>query len=131
VESPQHRRRQIRPVRLVLAAFKGAALGALLTLVVVGGLHMTAPSAQPGATAESDASQRVVERAVADHHCSYAGFGGKVLPSSALIRTSGGTLRQVSFAVGWDVYNGKRPGTLIAVCLDQPDGTGLVRTSNQ
>jgi hypothetical protein len=111
----------------VLATFKGAALGGLLTLVVVGGQHATAPSAQPGGTAEADAYARVVERAVADHRCSFAGFGDRAVPASALIRTAAGEVRQVSFEVGWDVYNGKRPGTLIAVCLDDNDPGELVR----
>ena len=102
----------------MLATFKGAALGGLLTLVVVGGLHAHAPAAHPGSKAETDAYQRVVQRAVADHRCSYAGFGDQAVPSSALIRTTAGEVRQVSFEVGWDVYNGRRPGTLIAVCLD-------------
>jgi hypothetical protein len=114
-------------VRLVLAVVKGAALGALLTLVVAGGLHAAAPSAQPDATGASDPDQRVIERAVADHHCSYAGFGAKLVPASALIRTTDGKLRQVSFDVGWEVYNGSRPGTLVAVCLDQPEARPLVQ----
>jgi hypothetical protein len=104
----------------VLATVKGAALGGLLTLVVVGGLRATTPSAHPRGSEADDAYERVVQRAVLDHHCSYAGFGDTGIPASALIRTSGGQLRQVSFEVGWDVYNGKRPGTLVAVCLDEP-----------
>jgi hypothetical protein len=112
----------------VLATFKGASLGGLLTLVVVGGLHGTAPSAHPGTSQELDADQRVVQRAVADHHCSYSGFGHGSIPSSALIRTARGQLRQVSFEVGWDVYTGKRPGTLVAVCLDEPGGLVQVHT---
>jgi hypothetical protein len=108
----------------VLATFKGAALGGLLVLVVVGGLHTDAPSAHPGFTAEADTHQRIVQRAVADHRCSYVGFGEQVVPASALIRTTAGEVRQVSFEVGWEVYNGRRPGTLIAVCLDDrgPEG---------
>jgi hypothetical protein len=116
-------------VRLVLAVVKGAALGALLTLVVAGGLHAAAPSAQPDATGASDPDQRVIERAVADHHCSYAGFGAASVPGSALIRTTDGKLRQVSFDVGWQVYNGSRPGTLVAVCLDRPEPRAVVRLS--
>ena len=42
-------------------------------------------------------------------------------PASALIRTDAGEVRQVSFEVGWDVYNGRRAGTLIAVCRDESD----------
>jgi hypothetical protein len=96
-------------------------------MVVVGGLHATAPSAQPGVATNRPGDQRVVERAVVDHQCSYAGFGATGIPSSALIRTAHGELRQVSFDVGWDVYNGKRPGTLIAVCMDETDPAQLVK----
>jgi hypothetical protein len=100
----------------VLATVKGAALGGLLSLVVVGGLHLATPSALPGA-AQDDAYRRVAQRAGADHHCSSARLGDGSMASSALIRTSRGALRQVSFAVGWDVYTHRRPGTLIALCL--------------
>jgi len=126
VSTAQHRRTPRRPLRVVLTAVKGASLGGLLTLVVVGGLHSTPPSARPGDPADTDAAQGVVQRQVADHHCSYTGFGNRAVPSSALIRTPRGQIRQVSFDVGWDVYNGKRPGTLIAVCLDDPDPARLV-----
>jgi hypothetical protein len=123
VERPRHRPSRLPPApagRLVLALFKGAALGALLLLVVAGGPHTAARPARPGTTAASE-SDRVVERAVTDHRCSYAGSGREAAVSaSALIRTTGGELRQVSFEVGWDVYNGRRPGTLVAVCLDEP-----------
>jgi hypothetical protein len=132
VDPPRHRRtprRSQRPLRVELATIKGAALGGLLTLVVVGGLHPSAPSADPGFTAEADAYQRVVQRAVADHQCSYAGWGDQAVPSSALIRNARGELRQVTFEVGWDVYIDKLPGTLIAVCLDDTRGNELVWVS--
>lgn len=106
MDTARHRRtprRPLRVVRVVLATFKGAALGGLLTLVVVGGLRPTTPSAHPGFSAEADAYQRVVQRAVADHHCSYAGFGNQSVPASALIRNARGELRRVTFKVGWDV----------------------------
>jgi len=102
----------------VLGAVKGGTLGGLLTLVVVGGLHAGAPSTRPGGEAQTDADRHVVRGTVVDHQCSSAGFGEGAMPSSALIRTPAGEVREVSFEVGWDVYNGKRPGTLIAVCLD-------------
>ena len=100
----------------MLATIKGAALGGLLTLVVVGG---------PGPRAEADAYQRVVERAVAGHHCSDAGLGDLTVPASALIRNARGELRQVTFEIGWDVHNNKLPGTLVAVCLDDTPCTNL------
>jgi hypothetical protein len=98
---------------------KGLGLGALLSLSVAGGLG-AASSTDGAATGSVDqAYQRVVERAVSDHRCSYQGFGPRSEAASALIRTSGGNVRVVSFEKGWDVFNGKRPGTLIAVCLDE------------
>jgi hypothetical protein len=114
-------------VRVVLATLKAAALGGLLTLMVVGGPQATAPSAQSSARTEADAYGRVVQRAAADHRCSLARLRHGAVPASALIRTTGGEVHQVSFEVGWDVYNGRRPGTLIAVCLDDPDPSELVQ----
>ena len=114
----------------MLATLKGAALGGLLTLVVVGGQHAPAPSANPGFTAEADASQGAVQQAVADHHCSNGGFGDKTVPGPALIRTDAGEVRQVSFEVGWDIYNGRKSGTLIAVCHDDTRGNELVQVSD-
>ena len=125
MRTARHRRTPRRPLRVALATFKGAALGGLLTLVVVGGQHVAAPSAQPGDAAETDAGHRVLQHAVAVHHCSYSGFGSRAVPASALIRTPAGRVRQVSFEEGWDVYNGKLPGTLIAVCRDEAGSGGL------
>jgi hypothetical protein len=104
--------------RVALTVVKSAGLGALLSLSVVGGLEAGSPTDGPTSGSVDDAYQRVVERAVADHRCSFQGFGAQVQAASALIRTSGGNLRVVSFEKGWDVYNGKRPGSLVAVCLD-------------
>jgi hypothetical protein len=113
--------RSMRLVRLVLALVKGSALGGLLTLAVAGGVH-TGPTAEgPGGTTGVP-SQRVVERAVEGHHCSPTGFDDR-RPASALVRTADGRLRQVSFDVGWEVFNHERPGTLVAVCLDEPAET--------
>jgi hypothetical protein len=112
----------------VLVAGKGFALGGLLTLVVVGGLHATAPTARPGASEATTSYPRVVDDAVTDHHCSHTGLGGGEIPASALIRTTRGKVRQVSFDVGWKVYTGRRPGTLLAVCQDEPDRSRLVAT---
>jgi len=122
VDSPRHRRTPRRPLRATLATFKGAALGGLLTIVVVGGQQATGPSARPGSAVEPEAHRGAVQQAVVDHHCSYEGFGKKAVPGSALIRTTRGAVRLVSFEVGWDVYNGDRPGTLLAVCLDAGSG---------
>ncbi len=122
VNSGRHlreRRRDARaPFRLALTAVKGTALGALLSLVVVGGLQAVSPSGSTGTESVDEAYQRVVERAVLDHRCAYEGFSNDEQAASALIRTGRGDVRVVSFEKGWDVYSGKRPGHLIAVCLD-------------
>ena len=102
----------------MLTAAKGAALGALLSLTVVGGLQTSSSTSGTAAGSVSDAYERVVERAVPDHRCSLPGSGSQAPAGSALIRTSGGHLRVVSFERGWDVYNGDRPGRLVAVCVD-------------
>ena len=127
MEQPQPGRRPGASTRVVLTCLKGFALSGLLTMVVVGGVQAGAGSSPGGISSPVvDAYQRVVERAVTDHNCSYTGYGDTAVPASALIRTTRGTLRQVSFEVGWDVYNGRRPGTLIAVCLDETDRAELV-----
>jgi hypothetical protein len=125
-------RRHRLPRRLlgVLTAFRGAAVSALLVLVVVGGLHPTGTSASGGSATGTDAYQRVVERAASEHRCSGDSIGSGGTTASALIRNARGRLRQVPFETGWDVYNGKRPGTLVAVCFDDGLGAGLVRTSS-
>jgi hypothetical protein len=99
---PARRPRPRRPLRVALGAGKAAALSALLMLVVAGGLNAAGPSARPDAVAQGH--QRADQPAGTGDAC------------PALIRTARGQLRQVSFAVGWDVYNGLRPGTLVAVC---------------
>lgn len=119
MDAPRHRRPARHPARLALTVVKGASLGTLLSLVVVGGLRTDTPSPDASAlSAPPDAYSRVVQRAVAEHGCTSEDVGDRSIPASALIRTSRGTIRQVSFEKGWDVYNGRLPGTLIAVCLD-------------
>ena len=99
----------------MLTAVKGAALGALLSLSLVGGLQATSSTSGSTTGSASDAYERVVERAVPDHRCSWPGLGRPAPAGSAVIRTSGGDLRVVSFEKGWDVYNGRRPGSLLSL----------------
>ena len=106
-------------LRLGLTAVKGTGLGVLLSLVVIGGLQATSSTGRAGAESGDDAYQRVVQRAATNHRCSFQGFDRKTPVASALIRTSGGNVRVVSFEKGWDIYNGRRPGSLIAVCLEE------------
>jgi hypothetical protein len=115
---------------MAVAAVKGAVLGGVLTVVVVTGMQAAVSSAQHADSSEVSSEQAVVDQAVIDHQCSYTGLANDAIPASALIRTTQGELRQVTFAVGWDVYNGKRPGTLVAVCLDETSGNELIRVSS-
>lgn len=111
-------RRAHPSLRLALVAIKATALGALLALLVVAGIQTVSPSGSAQTDSVDEAYQRVVDRAVTDHRCSFHGFDDGAQVASALIRTARGDVRVVSFEKGWDVYNGKRPGDLIAVCLD-------------
>jgi hypothetical protein len=40
-----------------------------------------------------------------------------VIPSRAVVRRPDGSTDLVSFDQGWKVFNGERPGELVAVCL--------------
>ena len=100
-------------LRTALTLVKAAALGCLLALVVVLALRPTASAGgSPSATSTEDAYARVQARASLDQRCADA----DATRSAALIRTGAGRLRVVSFAAGWQVYNGRRPGVLLAVC---------------
>jgi hypothetical protein len=98
---------------------RGVCLGALVLLMVLTGLHgarSSPPAARPG-TAEP-AYVDVVTRALGGLHCSTDEASSRV-PSSALVRTTSGNVQVVTFRRGWDVYQGRRPGTLIAVCHEK------------
>ena len=99
---------------------KGVLLGGLLLMLLVGtmrGATASAGSSDQPIASRDDAYQRVVARTMADLRCT-TGRAPDPGPSSALVRTAAGNVRVVSFEHGWDVYNGRRPGTLVAVCLD-------------
>ena len=89
--------------RLALAVVKTFTLAGLLCVMVTQGPPSSTP--QPG----TDLSTQVAD----------AGGAGC---AGALVRTTRGELRKVSFAVGWDVYTGRRSGTLVTACLDGSDG---------
>ena len=127
METPRHRSERRLTGRAALGALKLVALGGLLSLVVVGGVSTGASEDDDSAQSRSALNDRVVERAMAAHDCTDTSLVGDSLPESALIRTAAGRVRQVSFEFGWDVYNGRRPGTLIAVCLDDTEADPLVQ----
>jgi hypothetical protein len=88
------------PSAVALTSVKTLALGALLGALVATGT----PASAPDRSAAAPGVPRAAERPAC---------------SASLIRTERGDLRRVSFEVGWDVYTGRRPGTLVAACLDR------------
>jgi hypothetical protein len=107
-------------VSSVLLAVKAAVLGAVLALTVTAGVTASGTTAAPDArppVVTMDASARVVQQVMSEHNCSSTGFAPGTQPDSALVRTSRGELRVVDFDRGWDVFTGRSPGLLVAVCL--------------
>ena len=110
-------------VSAVLLAFKAAVLGAVLALTVTTGVTAAGTTETPDAPPPvftMDASTQVVQQVMSEHNCSSTGFAPGTQPDSALVRTTRGKLRVVSFDRGWDVFTGRRPGLLVAVCLGRP-----------
>ncbi|MCW2843400.1 MAG: hypothetical protein JWN22_1316 [Nocardioides sp.] len=109
-------------IALVLSTLRAAVLGALLSASVGVGLNAALTTDPPNdERVQADGFTRQVHAAMKQHHCSTTGFGANSLPPTALIRTGHGRLRVVTFVEGWEVYSGERPGTLVAVCLDDKD----------
>jgi hypothetical protein len=101
---------------LGLAVLKAVGLTTLLALVLVAGVGTASPGGDRTPPTKG-AYERVAERAAADLRCSSGPRGRPAASASALVRTSGGRLRTVSFEHGWEVYSGRRPGRLVAVCV--------------
>lgn len=101
---------------------KAVVLGACLSMSVGLGVNATpsADRAPADQVLQVDGYTRTVHQAMKEHRCSTTGFAANTVPPTALIRTNHGRLRIVTFMKGWAVYNGKRPGTLVAVCRDAP-----------
>ena len=107
----------------VLTTLKGAVLAALLTLLVVSGLHATGWGAAPAASGQAGAAALegprlapTVERTMRSHGCRGAGFDQEAAPRSALVRLDG-ELRHVDVDQAWRVFTGETPGRLVATCL--------------
>jgi len=100
-------RRVVLAVRTVKASATGLLAGTAIVVTLSGALAN--PPAEPPASTERSA--RLAENTDLDGRC--VGAGG-----DAIIRTVSGRTRTVSFERGWQIYRGKRPGTLLAVCPD-------------
>jgi hypothetical protein len=72
------------------------------------------PADQLGLSAQDAATARMLER----HNCSTTGFEHGVVPAAAVVRDGIDRVRLVSFDHGRAVFKGRRPGELVAVCLE-------------
>lgn len=97
-------------VRTALTAAGLTILVCLAAISVIGAPPQAAPTQQLGLASGLD---KMLER----NNCSTTGFGPEVIPSKAIVTSPGGITELVSFDYGWKVFEGKRPGELVAVCL--------------
>ena len=88
-------RAAVLAVRAVKVAVATAVAGLAMMLTLGGATASSADVEEPGS----------------DARCT--GVAGKTI-----VRTHEGATRAVPFEHGWQVYRGKRPGTLVVVCPD-------------
>lgn len=99
-------------------SLRTALTSATVTLTVALGALNVLTMPQPPAE-ELGLSATPMDRLLERHRCSVTGFAADVVPGSAVIVDAVGETRLVSFDHGWAVFNGDRPGRLVAVCLDR------------
>ncbi|WP_244930991.1 hypothetical protein [Nocardioides sp. W7] len=93
-------------------------LGLLAGGFTLGGRQDVTSGTATGATADGYA--QVVRPVLAEHGCTPVGFDDVEDVRAALVRTPRGRLVLVSAARGREVYDGRRPGVLVAVCTRRP-----------
>jgi hypothetical protein len=69
----------------------------------------------PAGTHQETQLHADIERLNVKHECSSDGLPDGVIPQHAVVRRAGAALL-VPFDTGWDVFEGKAPGTLVSVC---------------
>ncbi|MEQ6902272.1 hypothetical protein [Nocardioides sp. YIM 152588] len=105
----------VRRARILQSGLTSCALTALVGAAALGVLGA---SPTPDETREGlDPSSSQVDRLFLENRCSVTGFADHVVPSKAMVRRSTGRIALVSYAEGWQVLTGDRPGRLVAVCL--------------
>ena len=114
LERPGNRPQNTLRGHLGLAAAKAAAFtialaASFFTLLVVADLNASGSETPVRETVDPAVAK------IAELRCSTTGFPDGEIPASALVRR-GSSLEQVSFGAGWAAYEGKAPGTLVAVC---------------
>lgn len=114
LERPGNRPQRTLRGHLRLAAAKAAVftialVASFFTLLVVADLNRPAAEVPVQQTVDPAVAK------IAELRCSTTGFPNGEIPASALVRR-GRSLEQVSFGAGWAAYEGRAPGTLVAVC---------------
>lgn len=116
-----HRTRSA-PVSLALNTVLGMVAGVFFVLSVTSGSNLTAqPQRATGIQLQVDRTGDQLQQMMSRHGCSTSGMADGIVPTEALVRDARGRVRLVSFAKGWAVYAGQRPGTLVAVCSGRDD----------
>ena len=106
--------------RLACRAVKVAVVTTLAVLAVGTGPDAAGGSGStPVDAVQQSAVDPSLARKLIRHECSPAGFGPDQQPSSALVRSSRGSLRFVDFDTGWRIYTRHGAAKLVAVCLDE------------
>jgi hypothetical protein len=100
----------VTTVRTALTAAGLTTLVCLAALSVIGAPPPPVPAQQLGLASGLD---EMLKR----NNCSVTGFGPDVIPSKAIVTSPGGVTELVSFDHGWKVFEGRKPGELVAVCL--------------
>jgi hypothetical protein len=95
------------------AALTAAALTLLVCLGAISVIGAPPEAAVPEQLGLSSGLSRMLER----NNCSTTGFAPDVIPSKAIVIRPSGVSELVSFDYGWQVFEGTRPGQLVAVCL--------------
>lgn len=108
--SPSRVESMVLTVRTALTAAGLTILVCLAAISVIGAPPEAAPTQQLGLASGLD---KMLER----NNCSTTGFGPEVIPSKAIVTSPGGVTQLVSFDYGWKVFEGRKPGELVAVCL--------------
>lgn len=91
--------------------------GGLTLLVGLGAMSVLGQPQEAPPTEHLGLSSHGLDRMLERQHCSTTGFGSDVVPSKAVVRHPSGATELVSFDDGWQVFNGEKPGELVAVCL--------------
>ena len=101
----------------VLSLRSALTAGGLTLLVGLGAMSILGQPQETPPTEKLGLSSHGLNRMMERQHCSTTGFGSDVVPAKAVVTQPNGETELVSFDYGWQVFNGKKPGELVAVCL--------------